>query len=177
DRLAQVDAEFEAVRAVERGDLADALRTEPGAGTIGGAAVERGAEHGDVVGTAGAHILDVGRLEEGVDPGEVRQFAAREGGNPLVHDGIGALEAEFQPAREFFVPFGGRQVRFGLDRVAGFRTVMLVILAQQSLHGWRATAAGSQALAFLPGFYPAVERAAITRLHLSDQAPRVATEP
>jgi hypothetical protein len=72
DRLAQVDAQLEAVRAVERGDLADALGAEPGARPVGGPAVERGAEHGDVVLTAAADVLDVGGLEEGVDAREVR---------------------------------------------------------------------------------------------------------
>ena len=58
-RLAQVDAQLEAVRAVERGDLADALRAEARARAVGGAAVERGAEHGDVVLAAAPHVLDV----------------------------------------------------------------------------------------------------------------------
>ena len=48
-------------------------------GAVGRAAVERGAEHGDVVLAAAAHVLDVRRLEEGVDAGEVRQLAAAEG--------------------------------------------------------------------------------------------------
>ena len=59
DRLTQVDAQLEAVRPVKRGDLADALRAEAGARAVGGAAVERGAEHGHVVLAAPAHVLDV----------------------------------------------------------------------------------------------------------------------
>ena len=34
------------------------------------------AQHGHVILAAPAHILNVRRLEKGVDPGEVRQFAA-----------------------------------------------------------------------------------------------------
>jgi hypothetical protein len=64
------------IRAVERGDLPDALRPEPGARAVGGAAVERCAEDRDVVVAAGAHVLDVGGLQERVDTREVRELAA-----------------------------------------------------------------------------------------------------
>ena len=128
DRLAQVDAELEAVRAVERGDLADALRAEPGAGAVGRAAVERRAEHRDVVLAAAADVLDVGRLEEGVDAGEVRQLAAGEGRDAFVDDGVGARQAELQAAGDLLVPLGGRQLGLALDRVAGLGAVVVVQL-------------------------------------------------
>ena len=77
--LAQIDAELVIVGRVEGGDAPDALRPEAGAGAVGGAAVERDAEHGGVVLADVAHVLDVGRLEEGVDAGEMGQLAAGEG--------------------------------------------------------------------------------------------------
>ena len=77
--LAQIDAELVIVGRVERRDAADALRPEARAGAVGGAAVERDADDRGVVLADVADVLDIGRLEEGVDAGEVRQLAAREG--------------------------------------------------------------------------------------------------
>src|SRR6266496_183092 len=90
DRLSQVDTELEVVRAVQRGDLPDALRPEPRTGTVGGAAVERGAEHHHVVLTRPTDVLDVRRLQKGVDAGKVWQLPARERGDPFVHNGVRA---------------------------------------------------------------------------------------
>ena len=84
--LAQVDAELVIVGRVERRDAADALRPEAGSGPVGGAAVERDAHDGRVIFADVADILDIGRLEEGVDAGEMRQLAAREGRDRLVDD-------------------------------------------------------------------------------------------
>ena len=88
--LAQIDAELVVVGRVERRDAADALRPEAGAGAIGGAGVERDADDGRVVLADIADVLDVGRLEEGVDAGEMRQLAAREGRDRLVGQAVGA---------------------------------------------------------------------------------------
>src|SRR5581483_12464972 len=90
DRLAQVDAELEAVRSVERGDLADALRAEAGSRAVGGAAVEGCAEHRDVVFAATADVLDVRCFEEGIDASEMRQLSTGEGGDAPVDDRVGS---------------------------------------------------------------------------------------
>ena len=82
--LAQVDAELVVVGRVERRDAADALRPEAGAGPVGGAAVEGDADDRRVVFADVADVLDIGRLQEGVDAGEMRQLAAREGRDRLV---------------------------------------------------------------------------------------------
>ena len=189
DRLAQVDAQLEAVRPVERGDLADALRAEPGAGAVGGAAVERGAEHGDVVLAAAAHVLEVGRLEEGVDAGEVRQLAAGERRDAPVDDGVRAGQAELEAAGDLLLPLGGRQLGLALDGVArprgrscrgpreGLRRPCRPADGGGSPTALLTSGAGRGAAGTtgcLPGFCPAVggpppgER---SRLRLSDQAP------
>ena len=77
--LAQVDAELVIVGRVERRDAADALRPEAGAGPVGGAGIEGNADDRRVVFADVADVLDIGRLQEGVDAGEMRQLAAREG--------------------------------------------------------------------------------------------------
>ena len=175
DRLAQVDAELEAVRPVERGDLADALRPEAGAGAVGRAAVERRAEHGDVVLAAAAHVLDVRRLEEGVDAGEVRQLAAAEGRDALVDDRVGAGQAELQAAGDLLLPLRGRQLGLGArprSRLRG-RSCRAPREARGRRRGSRRACGGGSATALLtsgagrraagttsclPGFCPAVGR-------------------
>ena len=72
DRLPQVDSQLEAVGAVESRDPPHTLWAEAGTGTVGGAAVVRGAQHGHVVLTAFVDVLHVGRLQKGVYPGEMR---------------------------------------------------------------------------------------------------------
>ena len=133
DRLTQVDAQLEAVRPVKRGDLADALRAEAGARAVGGAAVERGAEHGDVVLAAPAHVLDVGRLEEGVDAREMRKLAARERRDASIDNGVCPRQAELEPAGNLLLPSGGRQRGLGLNGEAGFGAIVVVqVLGQRS---------------------------------------------
>jgi hypothetical protein len=69
------------------------LRTEAGPGAVGRAAVERSAEYRHVVLAAAADVLDVGRFEEGVDAGEVRQLTTGKGGDPRVDDRVSARQA------------------------------------------------------------------------------------
>ena len=126
DRLAQVDAELERVRTVERGDLADALGTEARARAVRGAAVVRGAEDRYVVRAALAHILEVGGLEEGVDAREVGQLAAAERRDRPIDDRVGALQAEFAAARDLALVGGLRNQRLGLDGVARLGAVLVV---------------------------------------------------
>ena len=109
---------------VEGRDLADALRAEPGAGAVGGAAVERGAEHGHVVLPAAPHVLDVRGLEEGVDAGEVRELAAGERRDPPVDDGVRAGQAQLQAAGNLLLPPRGRQPGLRADGEAGLRAVV-----------------------------------------------------
>ena len=126
DRLAQVDAELEAVRTVERRDLADALGTEARARAVRGAAVVRGAEDRYVVRAALAHILQVGGLEEGVDAGEVGQLAAAERRDRPIDDRVGALQAEFETAGDLALVGGLRNQRLRLDGVARLGAVLVV---------------------------------------------------
>ena len=86
--LAQIDADLVVIRRVERRDAADALRPEAGAGAIGGAAVERDADHRCIVFRDIAHILHIGRLQEGVDPGEMRQLARARKSESFCRSGI-----------------------------------------------------------------------------------------
>ena len=47
--LAQIDTDFVVVRRIERRDFAHALRTEAGAGAVGGPAVKGDAQHGRII--------------------------------------------------------------------------------------------------------------------------------
>ena len=72
DRFSKIHTQFKAIGAVQRGDLADALWTESGTGSIGGPAIERRPENRNVVFPALADILDIRRFGEGIDAGEMR---------------------------------------------------------------------------------------------------------
>ncbi|WP_205717440.1 hypothetical protein [Actinomadura soli] len=64
-------------------------------GTVGGAGVERRAHHGDLVLADLGDVLQVRRLQERADAGEVRHLAALEGGRRLpVLDGVRRGKAE-----------------------------------------------------------------------------------
>ncbi len=128
DGLAQVDAQLEAVGPVQGGDLADALRAEAGARAVGGAAVERRAQHGDVELAAAPHVLDVGGLEERVDAGEVGQLAAGERRDAPIDDGVGALQTQLQAAGDLLLPFRGGQAGLGGDGERGLGPVVRVDL-------------------------------------------------
>ena len=124
--LAEIDAHLVVVRGVQRRDAADALRTEPRARSIGGAAVVGNAQHGNVIVADLIHILQVGSLHEGVDAGVVRQFTAREGGNPPVHDACRSIEPEVAGPVHLRLPTGQRQLTFlfkGLHPLAGMLTL------------------------------------------------------
>src|SRR4029079_18399312 len=126
DRLSKINTQFEGVRAIERADLANALWTEPRAGPVRGATVERRAEHGHVVLPAPTHVLEVGRLEERVDAGEVRQLAPGEGGDSLVDDRVRAGQAELEAAGDLLLPPGGGEFGLTFDGVTGLRAVVVV---------------------------------------------------
>src|ERR1700730_9422360 len=70
--LAQIDPDLEIIGRVERRNPPNGLWAEAGAGPKGGAAVERYAEDRRIVLASVANVLDIGRLEEGIDPGEMR---------------------------------------------------------------------------------------------------------
>nr|WP_197946047.1 hypothetical protein [Phytohabitans suffuscus] len=184
DRLAQVDAELEGVRAVQRGDLADALRAEAGARAVRGAAVEGRAEHRHVVLAAAAHVLQVGRLEERVDAGEVRQLAAAERGDATVHDGVRAGQAELEAAGDLLVPLGGGQLRLALHGVARFGTVVVVRVGHGHLReeepGWETVQPGlAVSRAFVPPWSArgAASRRARLRLSVQPRPRERAAEP
>jgi len=105
--LAEVDAELVVVGRVERRDAADALRPEAGAGPVGGAAVERHADHGGIEIADPGHVLDIGRLQEGVDAGIVRELAAREGRDGLVGEAVRTGQPHPQRPGALLVPAGG----------------------------------------------------------------------
>jgi hypothetical protein len=103
--FAQVHPDLVVVRGVERGDLAHPLRSEAGAGAVGGAAVERRAEDGGVVVADLGHVLGIGGFQEGVDAGVVGELAAREGRNRSVLDRVGGGEAHAERPSLFLLPF------------------------------------------------------------------------
>jgi hypothetical protein len=70
--LAQIDADFKIIGRVEGGNSADALWPKASTGPKRGAAVEGYAENCRIVLADITNILDIGRLEEGIDPGVMR---------------------------------------------------------------------------------------------------------
>ncbi len=140
--LAKVDAHLVIVGRVERGDAADTLRPETRAGAIGGAAVERHADHGRVVIADLGGVLDVGRLQESVDAGIVREFTARECRDRLVGEAVGAGEAHPQRPLPLLRPgvFRNRPLFDGRLPAAHLQLVevrMVATLARQCACGCR----------------------------------------
>ena len=128
--LAQIDAHLVIIGRVERGNAPDALRAEARAGAIGGAAVEGNADDRRVIFADIADILDIGRLQKRVDAGEMRQLAAREGGDGLVGEAIGAGQAHVERPLLLAPPAVLGQPPFGLDglpaaRLAGVEIGMM----------------------------------------------------
>ncbi len=159
------------------------LRAEAGAGAVGRAPVEGCPEDGDVVLAAATDVLEEGGLEEGVDAGEVRQFPAGERGDPAVHDGVGAREAELETPSDLGLPAGGGELGFPGDGVGRFGTVVVV---EKGPGIWVAVGHGAPPRARAVGTagwtFPSLSRAFVPpwserrwprrRLHLSDQAHR-----
>ena len=119
--LAQIDAELVIVGRVERRDAADALRSEARAGPIGGAGIERNADHRGVVFADVAHVLHIGRLEERVDAGEMRQLAAREGRDGPVGQAFGAGQAHVERPFLLLAPAVLGELAFGVGRLPALR--------------------------------------------------------
>jgi hypothetical protein len=139
--LAQVDALLVIVGRVQRRDAPDALGTEPRPRAVGASPVERHPHHRDVVIPDEARVLDVRRLEEGVDPSEVRQLAPRERGDSLVvdggragqavHEGLGDLPIEVRPGDLGLLQ--GRLPPLGVRGVERIRVMMPLLLSEQLL--------------------------------------------
>ena len=102
--LAQIDAELVIVGRVERRNAPYALRPETGPRAIGGAGIEGNADHGSIVFRDVAHVLDIGRLHEGVDAGEMRQLAARERRNIAIGQAVGAGQPHIQRPLPLLAP-------------------------------------------------------------------------
>jgi hypothetical protein len=94
--LLEVDGHVDRVGVVERRDATDRLWSETTTRPIGGAHVERRAEHRDLVLADLVHILQVGRLAEGVDACERRLLPPRERRDRAVLDGRRRLESELE---------------------------------------------------------------------------------
>ena len=119
--FAQIDAELVVVGRVERRDAADALRPEARAGPVGRAGIERNADHRGVVFGDIAHVLDIRRLQERVDAGEMRQLAARESRDRLVGQAVGAGQPHVERPLLFLAPSGLGQFAFGVERLPALR--------------------------------------------------------
>ena len=152
--LAQVDAELVVVGRVERRDAADALRPEAGAGPVGGAAVERDADDRRVILADVADVLDIGRLQEGVDAGEMRQLAAREGRDRLVGQRVRAGQAHVERPLLLLAPAVLRQLPLGLDRLPALRVAGVEIGMVRRCGGWRRVEAGAAVAAFAGCLWP-----------------------
>ena len=84
------------------------------------------ADDGDIEIAHLVHILQVGRLHEGVDAGEVRQLTPGEGGDVAVDDAGGRLKAEALGLINFLLPAGEGKFAFLLQCLhafAGVRTL------------------------------------------------------
>ena len=91
--FSQINAAFVIVGRVEGTDATNALRTKASTGTVGTSTIKGNPHDGGVVISHQPGIFDVGSLEEGIDPGKVRQFSAAKGRNGLVFDGGGTWQS------------------------------------------------------------------------------------
>ena len=119
--LAQVHAQLVVVGRIERRDAAHALRAEAGAGPVGGAGIEGDADHGRVVLAHVPHVLHVGRLQERVDAGEVRQLAPREGRDRLVGEAVRARQTHVERPLLLPAPAILGEAPLGLQRLPALR--------------------------------------------------------
>jgi len=148
--LAQVDALFVIVRRVQRRDAPDALGAEPRPGAVGAPPVERHPHNGHVVFPDEAGILDVRRLEEGVDPGEVRKLPPRERRDRLVVDGRRAGQAVDQGLGDLAIEVRAGDIRLlqrrppplGVRGVEGIRVVLTPLRLLEQFPGQRRGAPG-----------------------------------
>ena len=125
--LAQIDPDLEIVGRVERGNPADGLWPKARAGPKGGAAVERRAEDRRIVFPGVAHILDIGRLEKGVDPGVMRQLAPREGRDGSVFDALCPRQTHPDRPLPLGLPRGLRQRCLAVHRPPALQALLVEI--------------------------------------------------
>ena len=114
--LPQIDPYLEIIGRVERRNPPDGLRAEAGARPKGRAAVARRSEDRRVVLPGVANILDIGRLEEGVDPGVMRQLAPREGRDGPIFDALCPGQPHLDRPLPLGLPRGLRQGCLAVDR-------------------------------------------------------------
>jgi len=96
DLLQQVHPDVGAVGVEQPRDAAHALGPEAGAAAVGGAHVERGPDHGNVVPADLVDVLAIRRLQERVDPGELRIEPAGEQRDVAVVDRRRRLQSQIQ---------------------------------------------------------------------------------
>ena len=149
--LAQIDAGFVVVGAEQVGRAPNSLRSEPGAGPVGGARIQRNAEDGDLGVVDLVDVLDERTLQErAAFAREVRLLAADEGRDGSVVDGGRGLEAEAQTALDLLAQPAIAEVRLGLLSPGAFGIERLVVVghgcssrAVLSLAGYDAPRPGS----------------------------------
>src|SRR5262245_3006011 len=114
--LAQIDPDLEIIWRVERGNPPDGLWAEACTRAKGRAAIERYAEDRRVVLSGIVYVLEIGRLQERVDPGIMRQFAPCESRDAAVFDAL--RPGQPHPDRPFplGLPAGLRQLCLPMDR-------------------------------------------------------------
>src|SRR5262249_15595252 len=69
----------------------------------------------------------IGRLEKGVDAGEMRQLAAREGGDRLVGQALGAWQAHVERPLLLLSPSRLREPALGVERPPALRRPLVEI--------------------------------------------------
>jgi len=112
----EIDAHLVIVGRIERRDSSNSLGAEAGAGAVGGAAVEGDADDGGIILADILDVLDIGRLQEGVDAGEVGELAAGKGGDRFVGDAVGAGEAHVERPFYLLGPALAGELPFRFDR-------------------------------------------------------------
>jgi hypothetical protein len=125
--LAEIDPDLEIIGCVKRRNPADCLRTKAGARPKGRAAVERRTEDRRVVLPGVANILDIGRLEEGVDPGVMRQLAPREGRDGSIFDALSPGQPHLDRPLPLGLPRGLRQGCLAVDRPPSLEPLLVEI--------------------------------------------------
>ena len=137
--LAQVDAKFIVIRGIQRRYPPDSLRPEPGARPIGRPRIKWDANHRRVVPRHVPHILDIRRLQERVDASEMRQFAARKGGDGAIGQALRPRQPHVERPFLFAPPAICRQPPLGIQRLpalhlAGVEVWMVEAAAHRRRH-------------------------------------------